>query len=126
MRNLSPSEMLGQIYQIQKISGERVSNVVIMGTGEPMDNYDNFLKFIHLLTDENGLNISQRNVTVSTCGIVPKMKELAKEHLQITLHFHFTVPIRKSEENRCRLQINMISQKYSRPVTNISKKPAGE
>ena len=78
VRNLSPSEMLGQIYQIQKISGERVSNVVIMGTGEPMDNYDNFLKFIHLLTDENGLNISQRNVTVSTCGIVPKMKELAK------------------------------------------------
>ena len=85
VRNLSPSEMLGQIYQIQKISGERVSNVVIMGTGEPMDNYDNFLKFIHLLTDEHGLNISQRNVTVSTCGIVPKMKELAKEHLQITL-----------------------------------------
>ena len=85
VRNLSPSEMLGQIYQIQKISGERVSNVVIMGTGEPMDNYDNFLKFIHLLTDEHGLNISQRNVTVSTCGIVPRMKELAKEHLQITL-----------------------------------------
>ena len=67
------------------LSGERVSNVVIMGTGEPMDNYDNFLKFIHLLTDEHGLNISQRNVTVSTCGIVPRMKELAKEHLQITL-----------------------------------------
>mgnify|MGYP000177430003 CR=1 FL=1 len=84
-RNLSSSEMLGQIYQIQKISGERVSNVVIMGTGEPMDNYENFLNFVHLLTDEHGLNISQRNVTVSTCGIVPKMKELAKEHLQITL-----------------------------------------
>ena len=65
VRNLSPSEMLGQIYQIQKISGERVSNVVIMGTGEPMDNYDNFLKFIHLLTDEHGLNISQRNITAS-------------------------------------------------------------
>lgn len=84
-RNLSASEMLGQIYQIQKITQERVSNVVIMGTGEPMDNYDNFLKFIHLLTDEYGLNISQRNVTVSTCGIVPKILELAKEHLQITL-----------------------------------------
>ena len=84
-RNLSASEMLGQIYQIQKITQERVSNVVIMGTGEPMDNYDNFLKFIHLLTDEHGLNISQRNVTVSTCGIVPKILELAKEHLQITL-----------------------------------------
>ena len=66
-RNLSASEMLGQIYQIQKIIGERVSNVVIMGTGEPLDNYNNFLKFIHILTDEHGLNISQRNVTVSTC-----------------------------------------------------------
>ncbi len=84
-KSLSTSEMLGQIYQIQKISGERVSNVVIMGTGELMDNYDNFLKFIHLLTDEHGLNISQRNVTVSTCGIVPSIKELAKEYLQITL-----------------------------------------
>ena len=71
-RNLSASEMLGQIYQIQKIIGERVSNVVIMGTGEPLDNYNNFLKFIHILTDEHGLNISQRNVTVSTCGIVPR------------------------------------------------------
>ena len=84
-RNLRPSEMLGQIYQIQKISGERVSNVVVMGTGEPMDNYDNFVKFIHILTDEHGLNISQRNITVSTCGIVPNMKRLAEENLQITL-----------------------------------------
>lgn len=85
VRNLSPSEMLGQIYQIQKIIGERISNVVIMGTVEPLDNYDSFLRFIKLLTDEHGLHISQRNVTVSTCGIVPKMKELAKEQLQITL-----------------------------------------
>ena len=84
-RNLRPSEMLDQIYQIQKISGERVSNVVVMGTGEPMDNYDNFLKFIHILTDEHGLHISQRNITVSTCGIVPNMKRLAEEKLQITL-----------------------------------------
>ena len=84
-RNLMPSEMLGQIYQIQKITGERVSNVVIMGTGEPLDNYENFLKFIHMLTDKHGLNISQRNVTVSTCGIVPRMRALAEEKLQITL-----------------------------------------
>ena len=84
-RNLSPSEMLGQIYQIQKITGERVSNVVVMGTGEPMDNYENFLTFVRMLTDEHGLHISQRNLTVSTCGIVPKIRELAMEHLQITL-----------------------------------------
>ena len=60
-------------------------DIVIMGTGEPLDNYNNFLKFIHILTDEHGLNISQRNVTVSTCGIVPKILELAEERLQITL-----------------------------------------
>ena len=84
-RNLLPSEMLDQVYAITKESGERVSNVVVMGTGEPLDNYENLLRFITLLTDENGLHISQRNLTVSTCGIVPKMRELAKEKLQITL-----------------------------------------
>lgn len=84
-RNLLPSEMLDQIYAIQLLTGERVSNVVVMGTGEPMDNYDNLLVFLRLLTDENGLNISQRNVTVSTCGIVPRMRQLADEKLQITL-----------------------------------------
>ena len=84
-RNLLPSEMLDQIYRIQSITGERVSNVVVMGTGEPMDNYDHIVRFVHLLSDENGLNISQRNITVSTCGIVPKIYELAKEKLQITL-----------------------------------------
>ena len=84
-RNLRTSEMLGQIYQIQKISGERVSNIVVMGTGEPMDNYDNFVKFVRMLSDEHGLNISQRNITVSTCGIVPNMKKLAEEQFQITL-----------------------------------------
>ena len=85
VRGLTPSEMLDQIYRITRDTGERVSNVVVMGTGEPMDNFDNLLRFIELLTDENGLNISQRNVTVSTCGIVPKMRELADKKLQITL-----------------------------------------
>ena len=84
-RNLTPSEMLRQIYQIQKISGERVSNIVVMGTGEPLDNYDNFVKFIHMISDEHGLNISQRNITASTCGIVPNIRRLADEKLQITL-----------------------------------------
>ena len=85
VRGLRPSEMLDQIYKISRDIGERISNVVVMGTGEPMDNYDNLLKFIHLLTDENGLNISQRNLTVSTCGIVPRMRQLADEKLSITL-----------------------------------------
>lgn len=84
-RNLLPSEMLDQIYAISLHTGERVSNVVVMGTGEPMDNFDNLIRFITLLTDENGLNISQRNLTVSTCGLVPKIYELADLQLQITL-----------------------------------------
>ena len=91
-RNLLPSEMLDQIYRIQSITGERVSNVVVMGTGEPMDNYDHIVRFVHLLSDENGLNISQRNITVSTCGIVPKIYELAKEKLQITLALSLHAP----------------------------------
>lgn len=84
-RNLLPSEMLDQIYYIQQETKERVSNVVVMGTGEPLDNYENLVKFIRILTSEEGLNISQRNITVSTCGLVPKMKQLADEGLQITL-----------------------------------------
>jgi 23S rRNA (adenine2503-C2)-methyltransferase len=85
VRNLSAAEMLDEIYRMSAVCGERVSNVVVMGTGEPLDNYDQILRFIRMLTDENGLNISQRNVTVSTCGLVPQMKRLAKEKLQITL-----------------------------------------
>lgn len=85
IRDLTTSEMLGQVYQIQKISGERVSNIVVMGTGEPLDNYENFLRFIHMISDDKGLNISQRNITASTCGIVPNIKRLAEENLQITL-----------------------------------------
>ena len=77
--------MLDQIYAIERLTGERVSNVVVMGTGEPMDNYDNLLRFLRMLTNEDGLHISMRNITVSTCGIVPNMKKLADEKLQITL-----------------------------------------
>ena len=84
-RNLTPGEMLDQVYAITLATGERVSNVVVMGTGEPLDNYNNLLTFIRMLTDEDGLHISQRNVTVSTCGLVPQMKLLAREKLQITL-----------------------------------------
>ncbi len=107
-RNLLPSEMLDQIYAISVHTGERVSNVVVMGTGEPMDNYDNLLRFLRLLTDESGLHISARNVTVSTCGIVPNMRRLAKEHLQITLalSLHATT----DEKRR---QLMPIANKYS-------------
>lgn len=84
-RNLTPSEMLDEIYSIQRDIGERISNIVLMGSGEPLDNYDNVIKFLELISDENGLNISQRNITLSTCGLVPKMYELADKNMQITL-----------------------------------------
>ena len=84
-RNLLPSEMIGQVYAIQKDLGERISNIVIMGSGEPFDNFDNFVKFIKLITSEKGLNISSRNITVSTCGLVDKIRELADMKQQITL-----------------------------------------
>ena len=107
-RNLTPAEMLDQIYAITRLTGERVSNVVVMGTGEPLDNYENVLRFLKLLTDENGLHISQRNITVSTCGLVPRMKELAGEKLQITLalSLHAT-----TDEKRRRLM--PIANRYS-------------
>ncbi|MBD5540725.1 MAG: 23S rRNA (adenine(2503)-C(2))-methyltransferase RlmN [Lachnospiraceae bacterium] len=84
-RNLRASEMLEQVYAVMRETGERVSNVVVMGTGEPLDNYDNLVRFIRLLTDEKGYHLSQRNITVSTCGIVPEILRLAEEGLQITL-----------------------------------------
>lgn len=91
-RNLTASEMLDQIYRIQAHTGQRVSNVVVMGSGEPLDNYDQLIRFIRMLTDENGLNISQRNITVSTCGLVPQMRRLADENLQITLALSLHAP----------------------------------
>ena len=84
-RNLLPSEMLDQIYAITRSVGERISNVVVMGTGEPLDNLEHLIRFIRLLTNEDGLHISQRNITVSTCGLVPQIRRLAEEKLQITL-----------------------------------------
>ena len=107
-RNLTASELLDQIYRIQKLTGERVSNVVVMGSGEPMDNYDNLIDFIRLLTDENGLNISQRNITVSTCGIVPGIKKLADEDLQITLALSLHAP-----NDEVRKTLMPIAKRYS-------------
>ena len=100
--------MLDQIYRISRDTNERVSNVVIMGSGEPMDNYDNVIKFIELLNSERGLNISQRNITVSTCGIVPKIKELADLKLQITLAISLHAP-----NDELRKTMMPIANKYS-------------
>ena len=107
-RNLLPGEILDQVYQIQKYSGERVSNLVLMGTGEPMDNYENVLKFIYMLSDEHGLNISQRNITVSTCGIVPRIYDLAEEQLQITLALSLHAATQEK-----RMELMPIAYKYN-------------
>jgi 23S rRNA (adenine2503-C2)-methyltransferase len=98
-RDLLPSEMLDQIYRIQDLSGERVSNIVVMGTGEPLDNYDNLIRFLKLIIDPQGLNISARNITVSTCGIPDKIRAFAEEGLPVTLALSLHAPnneIRKS------------------------------
>ena len=84
-RNLTVGEMLGQVYRIQDIIGQRVSHVVVMGMGEPLDNYSSFVSFVRQLSHPKGLQISQRNITASTCGLAPQIRKLAKEHLQITL-----------------------------------------
>lgn len=84
-RKLLPSEMLSQVIGAQKDSGERISNIVMMGIGEPLDNYDNVIKFLKLVGSPDGLNIGYRHISLSTCGIVDKIYELAKEDFQITL-----------------------------------------
>lgn len=91
-RNLTAAEMLDQVYRIQALTGERVSNIVIMGSGEPMDNYGNVIRFVRMVSGEQGLHISQRNITVSTCGIVPGIRKLAEENLQITLALSLHAP----------------------------------
>ncbi|MGN0435520.1 MAG: 23S rRNA (adenine(2503)-C(2))-methyltransferase RlmN [Wujia sp.] len=99
VRNLSASEMLEQVYATMRATGERISNVVVMGTGEPLDNYENLIRFIRLLTAEEGYNLSQRNITVSSCGIVPRIYDLAKENLAITfaLSLHATTDEERKE-----------------------------
>lgn len=91
-RNLSASEIEGQLHAAQKDLGIRISNIVLMGIGEPLDNYDNVIKFLRNVNDENGLNISMRNITLSTCGIVPNIYKLMEENLQITLTISLHAP----------------------------------
>lgn len=85
VRDLTASEILGQILTAQNDIGERISNIVMMGIGEPLDNYDNVIRFLKLVGDENGLNIGYRHISLSTCGIVDKIDMLAKESFPITL-----------------------------------------
>ena len=90
VRSLSTSELVMQVLKVEEDLGERISHVVLMGIGEPFDNYDNVMKFINIINDPKGINIGIRHITVSTCGIVPKIKEFTKErtgvNLAISLH----------------------------------------
>lgn len=108
IRNLSSGEILSEILAVQKYIGERISNVVLMGSGEPLDNYDNVLKFLETVNAEYGLNIGQRHITLSTCGIVPNIYKLAEEKMQITLAVSLHAP-NDSE----RKKIMPIANKYS-------------
>lgn len=91
-RNLTAGEMLSQVYEMQQDAGERISGVVLMGSGEPLDNYDNVLKFIKLINDPDGLNLGQRHITLSTCGLIEKITRLEEENLQITLAVSLHAP----------------------------------
>ena len=108
VRSLSAGEMLEQVYRIQALSGERVGSVVVMGTGEPLDNFEALVRFIRILTSEKGLNLSGRAITVSTCGIVPGILKLAEEDLPITLALSLHAP---SQEKREKLM--PIARRYS-------------
>lgn len=99
-RSLLPGEILSQLYRAQKELGERISHIVLMGMGEPLDNFDNVMRFLALITDEKGLNISMRNISLSTCGIVPKIEELLKRRMQLTLSISLHAP---SDELRSKI-----------------------
>lgn len=107
VRNLLPSEMLGQIYAAQRDMDIRISHIVMMGMGEPLDNFDNAMRFLELVGDENGLNLSLRNISLSTCGIVPKIYELMEKHLQLTLSVSLHAP-----NNEMRSRVMPINKKY--------------
>ncbi|GAA0176950.1 23S rRNA (adenine(2503)-C(2))-methyltransferase RlmN [Clostridium sediminicola] len=108
VRNLTSGEIIGQIITAQLYLAERISNVVLMGSGEPLDNYENVVKFIDLIKSQESLNIGARHITLSTCGIVPRIKDLADRKYQITLAISLHSP-----RNDSRLEMMPITRKYS-------------
>ncbi len=107
VRDLTPSEMLGQIILAQKDTGERIGGVVMMGIGEPLDNYENTVRFLKLVSHPAGLNIGLRHISLSTCGIVPQIMRLAKENLPITLSISL-----HASDNETRDALMPINRKY--------------
>ena len=107
-RDLTAGEMLGQILKVEKDTGESISNIVLMGTGEPFDNYDNVLKFLRLVNSKDGINIGMRHITISTCGLVPEIKRFADENIQVNLAISLHSP-----NNKLRCDIMPIARKYN-------------
>ncbi|MBO6116591.1 MAG: 23S rRNA (adenine(2503)-C(2))-methyltransferase RlmN [Ruminococcus sp.] len=108
VRSLTPAEILMQIYETEKNSGVKVSGIVLMGIGEPMDNFDNVVKFLRILSDGRGNNFSLRHVSLSTCGIVPRIYELADMKLQLTLCISL-----HSSDNNSRSEIMPVNRTYN-------------
>ena len=108
VRSLTPFEMASQIYKMEENLGNKINNIVLMGSGEPLDNYENVIKFLNIIHHEKGHNISFRNITLSTCGIVPKIYKLADEKIPITLSISLHSPFDES-----RRKIMPIGRRYS-------------
>lgn len=112
VRSLNTSEILSQVYEISRDNDIRMSHVVMMGMGEPFDNYDNVLKFLRMISDENGLNISMRHISLSTCGIIPAIYKIMEENLQFTLSISLHAP-----NNELRTSMMPVNKKY--PVEEL-------
>lgn len=111
-RDLTPAEMLDQVLFAQKDSGLKISNIVLMGTGEPLDNYDNVVQFLRLVSCPEGLNIGMRHISLSTCGLVPRIRELSQLDFQLTLSISLHAP-----NNKIRSTIMPVNNKY--PVEEL-------
>lgn len=114
VRSLMPSEILGQIHAAQRDMNIRISHVVMMGMGEPLDNYENTIRFLRLAGEEKGLNLSLRNISLSTCGIVPRIYDLIDEKLPITLSVSLHAP-----DDKMRSEVMPINKKY--PINELIK-----
>lgn len=108
VRSLYPSEIIGQVHAAQRDMKIRISHIVLMGMGEPLDNFDNVMRFLELVGDDNGLNISIRNITLSTCGLVPEIYKLMDRHLQLTLSISLHAP-----NNELRSRIMPVNKRYN-------------
>ena len=108
LRDLRASEILGQVMMAQNDTGERISNIVMMGIGEPLDNYDNVIRFLRLVGCENGMNIGYRHISLSTCGLVDKIEKLAKEDMPITLSISL-----HASDDETRSEIMPVNKKWN-------------